>query len=253
MLKKVGLGLLATLVLVLGVFGIVGAQDGGDPPPPEGNSGPRVEVIEDVAALLGMTADELKAAVTDGQTVAELAAEKGITLDDVVDVLVAPLAANLRERLENGQSVLPRPRQPRPNPQQATRRAALDIVAETLGMPVEEVRDALVAGQTVAELAEAQGVPVVDIVNALLVPAIERLDQAVAAGKMTQAEADVKLAEITGMLEEKIASGDFRPPPPTQPPGRRPSNGRPNGGRPDNRGPRDEQLPTPPVAPESDR
>ena len=222
MLKKVSLGLLATLVLGLGIFGVVGAQDSGDDLPPDG-SGAHVEVIESVAELLGMTADELKEAVQNGQTIAELAAAQSVALDDIVDVLIAPIAANLRERLENGQPVLPRPQQ-RPqqpmrpsNRQTAVQGAALNILADVLGLPIKDVREALGDGQTVSELAAAQGVPTDEVVDALVLPVSERLDQAVAAGKMTREDADAKLVEVTAKIQEQIESGDFRPRPPARP------------------------------------
>ncbi|MFP5334153.1 MAG: hypothetical protein ACLGIV_02470 [Actinomycetes bacterium] len=78
---------------------------------------------------------------------------------------------------------------------------ALDTAAETLGVTTDELRDALRDGQTLAEVAEAQGVEVDALVDALVAAAQERLDEAVSDGRITQERAD----EIAGTLEERIA------------------------------------------------
>lgn len=59
--------------------------------------------IADVAEALGMTQDELFAEVKAGKSVADLAAEKGVALETITDILVAPIAENLAERVKEGQ------------------------------------------------------------------------------------------------------------------------------------------------------
>ena len=76
-------------------------------------------------------------------------------------------------------------------------------LAEALGMTVEELQAELEAGKTIAEIAEEQGI---DLGAFALEQAAERLAQAVEDGKLTQEEADEKLAEI----QEAIESGDFK-------------------------------------------
>lgn len=78
---------------------------------------------------------------------------------------------------------------------------ALDTAAETLGVTTDELRDALRDGQTLAEVAEAQGVEIDALVDALVAAAQERLDEAVTDGRITQERAD----QIAGTLEERIA------------------------------------------------
>jgi hypothetical protein len=45
--------------------------------------------LEDIAGVLGMTPDELKDALRDGKTLAEIAQEKNVAVDDVVNAIVA--------------------------------------------------------------------------------------------------------------------------------------------------------------------
>lgn len=77
----------------------------------------------------------------------------------------------------------------------------LDAAAETLGLSDDEVRDALRDGSTLADLAEQQGVDVATLTDALVAAAQERLDAAVADGRITQERAD----EIAAELPERLA------------------------------------------------
>jgi hypothetical protein len=55
------------------------------------------------AAQLGMTQAELVAELQGGQTIADVAAEKGVALETIVDAFVAPRAERLAELVANGQ------------------------------------------------------------------------------------------------------------------------------------------------------
>ena len=73
--------------------------------------------------------------------------------------------------------------------------AALATVAEALGVTEEELRTALSDGRTVAEVAAEQGVDVQVVVDAVLAEVRERVEQRVAAGDLTQEQADEVLAD----------------------------------------------------------
>jgi hypothetical protein len=85
----------------------------------------------------------------------------------------------------------------------------LDIVAEALGMTTEELREALAGGQTIADLAEAKGVALEDIAAALVAEHAEHLQQAVEDGRLTQEEADERIAEMQTKILEQLESGEF--------------------------------------------
>ena len=82
--------------------------------------------------------------------------------------------------------------------------AGLDTVASTLGLTVEEVRTAISNGQTLAQLAEANGSSGQELIDALVVAAKAHLDEEVAAGEHTQDEADAKLVEATTRITEFV-------------------------------------------------
>jgi polyhydroxyalkanoate synthesis regulator phasin len=75
-------------------------------------------------------------------------------------------------------------------------------VAESLGIEEDELRSALEDGQTIAEIAEEQGVDVQDVVDDIVAAQQERLDEAVADGDLTQEQAD----EILAGAEERATA-----------------------------------------------
>ena len=84
---------------------------------------------------------------------------------------------------------------------------ALDVAAETLGMGEEELLSALRDGQSLAEVAEEQGIAVDDLVDALVAAAQERLDEAGAGGDLTQERADELVAELPERVAEAVERG----------------------------------------------
>jgi polyhydroxyalkanoate synthesis regulator phasin len=79
-----------------------------------------------------------------------------------------------------------------------------EAVAEALGLEVDAVREALRAGTTIADLAEQQGVDVQVVIDAMVAEAEEHLATAVENGRLTQDEADERLAEITERITDRI-------------------------------------------------
>ena len=73
-------------------------------------------------------------------------------------------------------------------------------LSEILGLEAGEFRDAIAGGATIADLAEQAGLTTDDVVDALLAEAEERIDTAVADGRLDADEAAEKLAQ----LEERI-------------------------------------------------
>lgn len=75
---------------------------------------------------------------------------------------------------------------------------------EELGITREEVRAAAEAGATLAELAEEQGVSSEEVVDVLVAAQQDRLSAAVADGRLTQAEADEKAADLDARITESL-------------------------------------------------
>ena len=86
--------------------------------------------------------------------------------------------------------------------------------AEALGITEAELRTQTQAGQTLADIAEAEGVAEGELVDALVASARTRLAEAVTDGRLTQAEADARAtdleARITDSLDELCVPGGGR-------------------------------------------
>jgi hypothetical protein len=118
MFKKVLIGISLAAVLALGVAGIVFAQEPTEPdegicPFGEtcggwgggfgmGGFGYRGTMPSLLAEELGMTLDELSAALAEGKTVAEIATEQGVLLEDLVAALIAGRAEALSQAVADG-------------------------------------------------------------------------------------------------------------------------------------------------------
>ncbi len=174
----------------------------------------------ELAAALGMTIEELQTALQNGQTVEEIAAEKGVDLQAfalaqakerlaqaVTDGKLTQAEADtklaeIQTAIENGDFPGMRGFGPGGHGPRGERDADL---AEALGMTQTELRTAIQNGQTVEEIAAEKGMDLEAFKAAQqaehLAQAKERLAQAVTDGKLTQAEADVKLAEIQTAIE----------------------------------------------------
>lgn len=79
---------------------------------------------------------------------------------------------------------------------------AATALTEVLGMEPDELREAVRSGSTIAEIAEANGVAVDDVVAAMVAEATGRLDDAVANGRIDADEA----AEKTEMIEDRVTA-----------------------------------------------
>jgi hypothetical protein len=94
----------------------------------------------------------------------------------------------------------------------------LEAAATALGMTADELRTELQAGKTIAQVAADQGVDVQDVIDALVADVKAHLDEEVASGEHTQAEADAKLAEITDRITDRVNNGKPDQPPADQTP-----------------------------------
>ena len=81
-------------------------------------------------------------------------------------------------------------------------RVSLDVAAETLGVTEDELRTALQGGQSLADVAAAEGVEKQVLVDALVAAANAHLDEEVAEGDLTQEQADARKAEVA----ERVAA-----------------------------------------------
>lgn len=89
------------------------------------------------------------------------------------------------------------------------RHFALGAVAEALGMTNTELREELAEGKSIADVAGERDVEVQTVIDALVAQHKTHLDEHVAAGDITQEEADEKLANFTERVTAMV-NGEAR-------------------------------------------
>lgn len=84
------------------------------------------------------------------------------------------------------------------------RHLGLEVAADALGMSEDDLRAALRDGQTIAEVAEAAGVDVQTVVDAVVADIEARLAERVEAGDLTQERADEMVADAADRVPELL-------------------------------------------------
>ena len=87
----------------------------------------------------------------------------------------------------------------------------LDDAAEAIGIEESALREALDGGQSIAEVAEANGVEVQDVIDAMVTAKTEDLAEKVAEGRLTQDEADEKSADLETRITDQVNGAEDPP------------------------------------------
>jgi len=83
----------------------------------------------------------------------------------------------------------------------------LDAAAEAIGIESDALREQLQGGATIAEVAQANGVDVQTVIDAMLADLQAHLAEEVAAGEHTQEEADQRLADAGERITDMVNNG----------------------------------------------
>ena len=177
----------------------------------------------DVAAkALGVTTAELRTSLQAGKSLADVAKAEGVDKQKVIDALVADAG----KRLDEAKAALPERiagivdgtftgggpggmgdmvgmggHGGRGGP---GRGEGLTAAAKVLGMTEDALRTELQAGKSLADVAKAKGVDKQKVIDALVADAKTRLAEAVKSGKLTQAEADTRAADMADHIAQEV-------------------------------------------------
>ena len=198
-LWKLGIVVLAGVMLAGTVVGIVAAQTDGGTPTTDGDVAPHKargfsDLLPRLAENLGISPEELTAAIQ--QTQLELVDERLAAGD-----LTEEEATRIRERIESGEGRLFGGGH---GSRHGCGRQAVQQVAEFLGLTPEDVIAAKQDGQSLAQIAEANGVGAAELAAFLLSQIEERVADALAEGKIDQARADEVLENAPERIDQKI-------------------------------------------------
>jgi hypothetical protein len=211
--KVAGIALIVAVVGLLAVS-VASAQEPNPPVPGQGIYWEDIHesVIAAAADALGMTVDEVEAAIADGTTMWELADAQGVDISDVWAAMDAARAEELDKLAEAGvlteaqaNLMLGAMQHRRARGLQLGVQAALspyhdaihEATADALGMTVEEFDAAIASGQTLVEIAAEQGVDLETVLDARDAAVEAQLDQLVADGYLTEAQAE-RISERAG-------------------------------------------------------
>ena len=160
-------------------------------------------IVDDVAARLGTTPEKLRTAFREALAARIDAAVKA-------GKLTPEQGAKLKERLADAKGLGLRLRGRLAHHQRAfvhgirLRTHRLGPLASYLGITPQELRSELRSGKSLAQIATAHGKTVDGLVGAITQKAKERLDKAVANGKLTRERADQILARLTDAVEQAV-------------------------------------------------
>ncbi len=224
------------------------------PKPRHGHHPDRIKAsMASAATALGITEEALRAELAAGKSIAAVAADNNVAVDKVVAAMVADANTRLDQAVAEGkltkeqadarrakltEHITNHVNRTRPagdgqdRKRHAGHKAGLGATATALGVTEEALRAELQAGKSIATIAGDKGIPVADVITALVAEANTRLDQAVAEGKLTKEQADARRAKLTEHITNHVNR--------TRPEGE----GRRGPGHGPGRGPRPEAEPT---------
>jgi len=179
------------------------------------------------AEAVGISEDDLRTALEDGQSIAQVAETNDVDVQTVIDAMVAEatarIEATLAELPDRITDLVNREGLPERNgPGEGgfggggpggpgERGPGLNAAAEAIGITVEDLRTAVREGDTIADVAAANDVDVQTVIDALVAEATTRVDAAVANGELTEAKAVERKADlvehITAMVNGERPEG----------------------------------------------
>jgi len=219
---------------VLGITSFASAQISGPSSAPqviEASASARQAPLAVAATALGMTEAELRTELEAGKSIAQVAETKNVDLQVVADALIAQHKAHIAEHVTEGKLTqaeadeklanlearitemvnktgLPMKGGPEGKGGHGGKlghiKAASEEVAAVLNLTTTELAAQLREGKSLAAIAEAQDVDINKVKEVLTAEFKAHLDEEVAAGKLTQAEADEKLAKFESRLNDMV-------------------------------------------------
>jgi ribosomal protein S20 len=184
-------------------------------------------VIDDAAAQLGVKPEELSDALKQAlKNRIDAAVDAGVLTSDEAQRLKARIDAGEYPFLFGPELRLDRHRWGF-GPDLGHHFDFLGVAASYLGMSEDELRDAL-ESKTLAEIAKDKGKTVSGLVAALVAAEDKKIDEAVAAGRITKAQATEIKARLQDRMQALVA-GELHGPGPGAHPGLWPGSGFPRG------------------------
>ena len=188
----------------------------------------RPQILAAAAEALNMTEAELIAELQSGKSIKQVADAKNVDIDTVTKAMVAAFKAHLDEEVASGEHT-----QAEADAKLAEFKTRVTDMVNRVGLPhgkgghggrgghgpakfatanlanvlkvtEAELRTELQSGKTLKQIADAKNVDIDDVKKVLTSDFKAHLDEEVASGEHTQAEADAKLAEFKTRLDDMV-------------------------------------------------
>ena len=140
------------------------------------------------ADALGVSVQDLAKDMKSGKTIADVAKDKGVDVNTVIDAMVTKAVANGRDESKAKDAITkfvndgrPAPGKAHPRVRHAVR-TELDSAAQALGMQPSALAQELKSGKTIAQVAQEKGVDVNAVIDAMVAPVKARITKFVNEG-----------------------------------------------------------------------
>lgn len=176
-----------------------------------GGFGGKSEVLSrEVLDLLKLDQATLSEKLKAGSTIAEIAEQQGVSRDSLKKAMADAFNKMLEQRKTDYAAGLDKLIDSDPTAFQGKLGfgGKLDLTAASavLGLRTEELKASLADNKSLADVAKEKGVDVQKVIDAVATSLKYEINQAVKDGKLTQAEADKRLADVSAAAE-KMANG----------------------------------------------
>lgn len=231
---------------VLGVPGVSGAEKAATPTsttvaagPSGQNGGQRAAGpgrgmrggagLDAAAKVLGISADDLRTELQGGKSLADVAKEKGVDKQKLIDALVADATTRLdqeKAKLPDQIAKMVDGKMPMgPSGQgggfggrggpggRGGQGMQLPAAAKALGLSEADLQTALKGGKSLADVAKDKGVSEQTVIDAMVAAAKDRIATDVKDGHLTQDQADKRIAEMPARIKDAVEhAGGMRGP-----------------------------------------
>lgn len=186
---------------------------------------------DEIAEVLGLTTDELKAALQGDKTLATIASEQNVDVDAVVNAIVEAKTVKLDEQLSEGKLTqeeydsrvadLSEQAQKMVNGEwkgqpggkgESGRQGGIkgigssEEVAEALGLTTDELKTEVQSGKTLAAIATERNIDVQTVIAAIVEAQTAKYNEQLSEGKLTQEQFDEKIAGLSEKAETLVNS-----------------------------------------------
>jgi len=170
-------------------------------------------VGDDVLKLLKLDKDTYKEKLESGMTLAQIAEEQGVSRESLKSAMTESYNKKLDEQkqkfADNLDSLIDSKPQANKHGGFIAGGKGLTAIADVLGITEDEFMKQLKAGKTLADLAADKGVDVQKLIDAQKAAIESGLKDAVQAGKLTQEQADKRLADAEKMAQDFVNGKGF--------------------------------------------